>query len=97
MSDIEQGPVDEAIADITEAAEVQDEAVDLSDLLNLLRETILDHEIRLMSIEDFLTKLVEQIKSEIEGEAADATTDGSMNGKVDIQVVTKNDSGDAGS
>ena len=53
--------LDEAVA---ESMDAQEDALDLSDLLNLLRETLLDHELRLMQIENFLNELVKQIKAE---------------------------------
>lgn len=49
---------------IEEVMDAQEDSLELSDLLNLLRETLLDHELRLMQIEQFLGQLVEQIKAE---------------------------------
>lgn len=71
MSDIGSGPGPEILTETSEpevtAEEVmdaQEDALELSDLLNLLRETLLDHELRLMQIENFLNELVKQIKAE---------------------------------
>lgn len=73
MSDIGSGPGPEILttSDTTEAEptveetmDAQEDALELSDLLNLLRETLLDHELRLMQIENFLNELVKQIKAE---------------------------------
>jgi hypothetical protein len=71
LSDIGSGPGPEILteasepeAKVEEVMDAQEDAIDLSDLLNLLRETLMDHELRLMQIENFLNAMIEQIKAE---------------------------------
>jgi hypothetical protein len=64
-------PVDEA-----GVASDEEKAIDLSDLLNLLRETLIEHEVRLMNIESFLGTLMENIKAEMEASIEEVTEEG---------------------